>query len=148
MARLGKTRAFAFVGRKVLTPIDRRLHGRRRNLSTTGTSFPVAYLTTTGRRSGQPRTTPLLIVEGPSGWLVAATNFGGPRPAWAMNLLAEPRAHLEWNGSTSSVRARLATDAEQAEAWPSFDAAWPAFEAYRDRIDDRTIDMFVLEPVT
>mgnify|MGYP001826665062 CR=1 FL=1 len=143
---LGKTRSFAWFGRTVLTPVDRRLQGRRRSLTTLGTHFPLCYLTTTGRRSGEPRTSPLLVIDGPAGWMVAATNFGGPPPAWSLNLRAEPQATFERDGTTYEVIARLATDGEKADSWTLFDAAWPAFATYRKRAG-REIDVFVLDPV-
>jgi deazaflavin-dependent oxidoreductase (nitroreductase family) len=143
---LGRTRAFAWFGRTILTPIDRRLHGRRRNLTTLGTHFPLCYLTTTGRRSGEPRVTPLLVIDGPAGWMVAATNFGGPPPAWAHNLRAEPRAVFERDGATYEVSARPASDEEKTDSWALFDAAWPPFATYRQRAQ-RPIDVFVLEPL-
>jgi deazaflavin-dependent oxidoreductase (nitroreductase family) len=143
---LGKTRSFAWFGRTILTPIDRRLHGRRRNLTTLGTHFPLCYLTTTGRHSGEPRVTPLLVIDGPAGWMVAATNFGGPVPAWSLNLRAEPRATFERDGATHEVVARLASDEEKADSWTLFDAAWPGFANYRRRAH-RPIDVFILDPV-
>lgn len=142
---LGKTRSFAWFGRTILTPIDRRLHGRRRNLTTLGTHFPLCYLTTTGRRSGEPRTTPLLVIDGPAGWMVAATNFGGPAPAWSLNLRSDPKATFERDGETFGVTARLATDDEKADSWALFDDAWPAFASYRKRAG-RKIDVFILDP--
>ncbi len=143
---LGTTRGFAWFGRYVLTPVDRRLHGRRVTLTTLGTHFPLCYLTTTGRRSGQPRTTPLLVIDGPAGWMVAATNWGGPPPAWSLNLRADPRATFERDGHSYDVVARLADETERADSWAIFDAAWPGFDGYRRRAH-RAIDVFVLDPV-
>jgi len=140
---IGRTRAFPIFGRHVLTPIDRRLHGKSRTLTTLGTSFPLCYLTTIGRRSGEPRTTPLLVVTGVAGWMIAATNFGGAPPAWSLNLRAEPKATLELNGSRHRVSAQLANAEEAAAGWPQFEAAWPGFADYRRRAD-RPIDVFVL----
>ena len=145
VARLGKTRLFPSFGRYVLTPLDRRLHGRSVSLTTLGTSFPLCYLTTTGRRSGEPRRTPLLVIDGPAGWMVAATNFGGPQPAWALNLRHDASALLERDGATYRVTARLATDDEKTDSWALFDDAWPAFADYRDRVE-RPVDVFVLDP--
>ena len=144
--RFGGTRLFAAFGRHILTPIDRRMHGRRVTLTTLGTDFPLAFLTTTGRRSGRPRTTPLLVIDGPAGWMVAATNFGGPPPEWSQNLKAEPHATFERDGHTYEVRARLASDAEKDGSWDVFDDAWPAFGVYRTRAN-RPLDVFVLDPL-
>jgi deazaflavin-dependent oxidoreductase (nitroreductase family) len=143
---LGTTRLFAFFGRFVLTPIDKRMHGHRTTLTTLGTHFPLCYLTTTGRRTGEPHTTPLLVIDGPAGWMVAATNFGGPTPAWALNLRDNPGATFERSGHTYTVVARRASDQEKTDAWSLFDDAWPAFAAYRRRAG-RDVDVFVLDPV-
>jgi deazaflavin-dependent oxidoreductase (nitroreductase family) len=145
VARFGKTRLFPSFGRYVLTPLDRRLQRRSVHLTTLGTSFPLCYLTSTGRHSGEPRTTPLLVIDGPAGWMVAATNFGGRQPAWALNLRHDARARLERDGVAHPVTARLATDEEKADSWDLFDAAWPAFADYCDRVD-RPVDVFILEP--
>jgi hypothetical protein len=56
--RLGRTRAFAWVFSRVLPPIDARFSRRRRSLTSLGTDFPLCYLTTTGRRTGEERTVP------------------------------------------------------------------------------------------
>jgi deazaflavin-dependent oxidoreductase (nitroreductase family) len=77
--------------------------------------------------------------------MVAATNFGGPPPAWSLNLRADPRASFERDGATFEVVTRLATGDEKADSWVLFDAAWPAFATYRRRAQ-RPIDVFVLDP--
>jgi deazaflavin-dependent oxidoreductase (nitroreductase family) len=144
--RVGGSRLFTVFGRRVLTPIDKRMHGHRTTLTTLGTHFPLCYLTTIGRRSGDPHTTPLLVIDGPAGWMVAATNFGGPRPAWASNLRATPRATFEREGHTYEVEARPATSEESEASWPIFEETWPAFATYRRRAG-RDIDVFILDPV-
>jgi deazaflavin-dependent oxidoreductase (nitroreductase family) len=78
--------------------------------------------------------------------MVAATNFGGPQPAWALNLQADPCATFERDGHTYRVRARPAAVEEAEAAWPIFEDAWPAFAAYRRRAG-RDIEVFVLDPL-
>lgn len=81
LIRFGHTRGFASFGQKVLTPIDRRMRGRKYSISTLGTNFPLCYLTTTGRKSGEPRTVPLLCVETGDAVAVVGSNFGTAMPA-------------------------------------------------------------------
>jgi deazaflavin-dependent oxidoreductase (nitroreductase family) len=103
-------------------------------------------LTTTGRRSGLPRSAPLLYVPHDGRWLVAASNWGGPsRPAWALNLLDHPDATVAVGREVRPVRARLAQGAERAELWEEMLRVWPNYAKYAERTH-REIPVFVLEP--
>lgn len=103
-------------------------------------------LTTTGRRSGLARTTPLLYVPHHGACLVAASNWGGPtRPAWELNLLAHPDASASVGGQAWPVRARLAAGAERADLWQEMLRVWPNYAKYAERTG-REIPVFVLEP--
>jgi deazaflavin-dependent oxidoreductase (nitroreductase family) len=103
-------------------------------------------LTTTGRRSGLARSTPLLCVPHRGRWLVAASNWGGPtRPAWALNLLAHPDATVSVGREVRPVRARLVEGAERAELWAHMLRVWPNYAKYAERTS-REIPVFVLEP--
>ena len=104
------------------------------------------YLTATGRRSGEPRTVPLLYVHHGDRIAVAGTNWGQDHaPAWALNLDANPDADLELSGATRQVRARRATQDEWQEFWPRMIDVWPAYANYSKRAG-REIPMYVLEP--
>jgi deazaflavin-dependent oxidoreductase (nitroreductase family) len=146
--RYGGRRWFAAIGSRVLPPVDRAvaaLTGGRVVLS--GAAAPTLLLTCTGRRSGEPRTSPLVYVESGGGWAVVGTNFGKPsQPAWALNLLADPRASVTCRGRTTPVRARPVTEEERAQLWPRFVAVYPGYAEYAARLD-REVHMFVLEPV-
>ncbi len=133
---------------KVLTPLDMALRNTRFAPSRFGLEAPLCYLTTRGRRSGEPRTVPLLYVPHDGDALaVAATNFGqDDHPEWSYNLESEPRAELEIDGVTRRVIGRRADADETSRLWPRFDAAWPAYETYRT-IAPRDIKVFILEPV-
>jgi deazaflavin-dependent oxidoreductase (nitroreductase family) len=146
MRRLSKTRWLRFVISRALTPLDMKLRGSRFAPSTFGLDMPLCFLTTTGRRSGEPRTVPLLFIETDGGApAVAATNFGRPsHPAWALNLEATPAAIFELEGESRTVTARRATGDEVVEIWPRFDGIWPAYEEYRE-ISHRDIKVFILE---
>ncbi|MCZ7534331.1 MAG: nitroreductase family deazaflavin-dependent oxidoreductase [Acidimicrobiia bacterium] len=131
---------------KVLAPLDLKLRNTRFAPSKLGIGVPLCYLTTTGRKSGEPRVVPLLFVEHDAGYAVAATNFGTEHhPGWAYNLEADPAALIEIDGEESAVSARLLDEAEAASLWPKFGAVWPAYDTYQ-QIAPRDIKMFALTP--
>lgn len=140
--------AFAKVGPKVVPPMDKALHrltGGRVLLSRV--LLPSLVLTTTGRRSGQARETPLMCVPEDGGsFLVLGSNFGrDAHPAWTGNLLATPDATVSYATKDIPVRATLLEGAERASAWDAALRIWPTFNAYQSRID-RTIRVFRLSP--
>jgi deazaflavin-dependent oxidoreductase (nitroreductase family) len=140
--------AFAKVGPKVVPPMDKALHrltGGRVLLSRA--LLPSLLLTTTGRRSGQPRETPLMCVPEEGGsFLVLGSNFGrDSHPAWTGNLLATPEASVSYGARDIPVRAVLLEGAARDAAWDSALRVWPTFAAYQSRID-RTIRVFRLNP--
>jgi deazaflavin-dependent oxidoreductase (nitroreductase family) len=140
--------AFAKVAPKVLPPADKALHRltRGRVLLSRGL-LPGLVLTTTGRKSGQPRPTPLMCVPEPEGtFLVVGSNFGrDSHPAWTGNLLAEPAASISYGGRDTSVTAELLEGDERQAAWDRALKVWPTFTAYQSRID-RQIRVFRLHP--
>lgn len=130
-----------------LVPLDRwvleRSGGKYTALGPFGT--PLLLLTTTGARSGQPRTTPLLYLHDGRRILVAASNFGrAAHPAWSANLLAHPEAAVTIGGERIAVVARLLEGAEATEGWEQFRREAGAYRAYGERTD-RTIRVFALE---
>jgi deazaflavin-dependent oxidoreductase (nitroreductase family) len=101
-------------------------------------------LTTTGRRSGRPRETPLLYVPHGEDYLVAGSNWGGDRlPAWVHNLRAQPEVTVTVRGRRQPVRAREVTGAEREGLWRHMLRTWPNFATYAERTD-REIPVFVL----
>lgn len=145
--RLGSTRAFARIGRAV-SGVDRRLQratgGRWSVLGRV--RLPQLVLTTTGRRSGDPRDAVLLYARDGSAWVVLASNWGQAHdPAWALNLLADPRATVTVAGVGTPVRARTASDDERARLLPRLREIWPGYDAYAERAG-RPLPLFVLEP--
>jgi deazaflavin-dependent oxidoreductase (nitroreductase family) len=102
-------------------------------------------LTTTGRKSGQPRTVPLAYVEDAGRFVVVASNGGADRPpAWWTNLRARPDATVEVGPRTIPVRAREATAAEHAVLWPRLKQGNPFFAQY-EQITARRIPVVILE---
>jgi deazaflavin-dependent oxidoreductase (nitroreductase family) len=104
-------------------------------------------LHTVGRRSGEPRLTPLLYLEVGDGRLsVVASNGGDDRtPAWTHNLLARPEVEVDVAGEHRAYRAALATAAERADLWPRAVAMYKSFSDYQAKTD-REIPMVVLTP--
>ena len=144
---LGRRRWFAAAGRRFGAPLDRmllRASGGR--LASTAGVVPTMLLSTTGRRTGRTRTTPVMYVPDGERFVVSSENFGQQRPAaWPLNLAADPRATVQVGGRTVACRARRLDDAEADRYWPRLVEAWPAHEAYRARSGAR--HMFVLDPV-
>jgi deazaflavin-dependent oxidoreductase (nitroreductase family) len=147
---LGRTKWFGTTVRGFAPSLDRFLlkttKGRVAILS--GTGLPTLLLTTTGRKSGEPRTVPLLYVEWRGGYVVIGSNWGQEHhPAWALNLTANPAAVVQIRGTSTDVRARLLDGDERAEVWSSqLLKAWPGYQGYADR-SGRDLKIYALEPV-
>lgn len=96
--------------------------------------MPVLLLTTTGRRSGRPRTTPLTYFHSGSDLVIVASNGGEDRPpAWWLNLCADPHATITRGTHTEQVIARAATEAEYEQLWPRITETNPGYAAYARR---------------
>src|SRR3990172_5060766 len=81
--------------------------------------IPMLLLTTTGRKSGRPWTTPLTYLQDGENLVVIASNGGSARhPAWYLNLRADPAATLELPGRTVHATAATAGPEEKARLWP------------------------------
>jgi deazaflavin-dependent oxidoreductase (nitroreductase family) len=128
---------------KLNVPVYRLTRGRL--LGKVGRA-PVLLLTSTGRRSGQQRTAPVLYLPDGERVIVIGSNAGNTRaPAWSFNLKANPDAHVQIGGTHRDVRARLAEGEERAELWRKVNAQYAGFEDYDERTS-RDIGVFVLEP--
>lgn len=107
---------------------------------------PVLLLTTTGRRSGESRTAPVLYLADGERLIVIGSNAGNPRaPAWSLNLKANPDAEVEVGRARRRVRARVAEGEERIELWRKANEQYAGFDDYEDKTD-RDIALFVLEP--
>ena len=147
MRSLGRRAWFAAAGRRFGASLDRVLYRVTggRVASTVGV-VPTMLLTTTGRRTGRARTTPVMYVPDGERFVVTSENFGQQRPAaWPLNLVADPRATVQVGSEVFECRARRLDDTEADRYWPRLVEAWPAHEAYRARSGTRR--MFVLDPV-
>jgi F420H(2)-dependent quinone reductase len=107
---------------------------------------PVLALTTTGRRSGAPRTTALAYLKHGDAYAVGALNLGSDRdPAWCLNLRSDPQAWIEVNGERLAVEAREARGEEADRLWTAFIDRLPAIDASRT-LAQRQVPMLVLDP--
>ena len=121
-----------------------RLTGGRVGGSTLGT--PVLFLTTTGRKSGQPRTIPLNYFRAGDAFVVIASNAGqAAHPAWYLNLLADPRATIQVGRARRRVVARAADAEEKRRLWPRVVQMSRLYDAYRRRTP-RDIPVVLLRP--
>ena len=106
----------------------------------------ILLLTTTGRRSSQERTTPLIHREADGRWVVVASKGGAPdHPDWFKNLQANPDATIQVKGERIPVRAATAADDERDRLWSLMTEVWPAYNDYQ-RKTQRQIPVVVLTP--
>jgi deazaflavin-dependent oxidoreductase (nitroreductase family) len=139
---------FARVGPYVVPYFDRFVHRITGGRIVTSQLFVDSLvLTTTGRRSGEPREAPLACAREESGsWLVVGSNFGKEHhPAWTTNLLADPAGVVSYRGDVVPVTATLLEDESRAEAWVHLRHAWPIYDRYEDRAG-RSLRVFRLAP--
>ena len=135
---------FANVLRRLDGPVY-RFSGGRQTAANLLSGLPVVHLTTTGARSGLPRTVPVLGLPTPDGLAVIASNFGRRRqPGWYHNLRAHPEAAVTVDGATSAVRAVQVAGAVRDRIWREGLTVFPGWSAYERRAGSRDIAVFVL----
>ncbi len=106
---------------------------------------PVLLITTTGRRSGEQRTTPLIYGRNGDDFLIVASKGGADQPpAWYHNLSADPHVDVQVKADKFAARARTASPDEKAELWRTMTDVWPAYDEYQAKTD-REIPVVVLE---
>ena len=124
----------------------RRSGGRLRRSWLFAAGQPVLALTTTGRRSGQPRSTPVACFIDGDDLVVAGMNLGRTnQPAWALNLQAQPDAQVTVGGQTIDITAQPAAGELRERLWQRWVDLQPSAEAFR-QLAEREIPLFVLTP--
>src|SRR5262249_6237749 len=104
-------------------------------------------LTTTGARTGEPRTVPVLGLPTADGLAVIASNFGQHRqPAWYHNLRANPEGSVAIDGQSRRIRAVEAEGDRRRRIWEEGLRVYPGWSQYERRAAHRRIAVFVLEP--
>lgn len=151
VASVMSTRVGAWLAYHLAQRLDRgvsKLSKGRATVSGWAVGVPPVWVTTTGAKSGLKRRTPLFgIPFGDDGLGLVGTSMGqAATPSWVFNLSANPDCEVSLNGSLLEARARLASGDEEDEIWDSSFALYPGFREYRQRVTNRTVGLFVLEP--
>jgi len=146
LAAVAGTRPVIAVLKRTIPGFHRWLMQRSKGKLVINAGLPTLLLTTTGRKSRQARTAPLLYVEYDGRWVIIGTNFGGAsHPGWYFNLKANPKAELLVEGEQVEVLARDARPDERSALWAGAVEIYPGYETYKSRIGDRQVPIVVLE---
>ena len=110
--------------------------------------LPTLLLTTTGRKSGEPRALPLIYGEAGDAYVVIASKGGLPNhPLWYLNLQANADCELMVGPKPVSARARVAEGEERERLWQQMAKLYPPYDSYQKSAGARTIPVVVLDPV-
>ena len=105
----------------------------------------ILVLTTTGRKTGEPRTVPLIYgLEGDNPVIVASKGGAPEHPGWYRNLAKTPEVEVQILGDTFAARARVAEGEERERLWRVMNGIWRYYDDYQTRTD-REIPVVVLE---
>jgi len=136
-----RRRAFVLVNR-IMNVVVRLLRLRRFR------GADLLLLTTTGRRSGQPRTTPLLYLAQQNRWIVVASNAGADwEPGWWLNLRAGSSATVRIDGTSTRVTGTEITGAERDHMWQLLNEQVFNYNAYQAKVQ-RQIAVVALTPAS
>ena len=109
--------------------------------------LPTLLLTTTGRKSGEPRTMPLIYGTHGDSYVIIASKGGMPNhPIWYLNLEANPECRLQIAAKQVTARARTVTGPEREEIWQAMAKLYPPYDDYQKNAGDRVIPVVVLDP--
>jgi deazaflavin-dependent oxidoreductase (nitroreductase family) len=107
---------------------------------------PVILLTAIGRKSGKPRTVPLIYLPDGDNVVVVASQGGmASNPAWYHNVIANPDVSVQEGRKTVAMRAREATDDERTRLWPKLVEIYADFDTYQSWTE-RRIPVIICEP--
>jgi len=109
---------------------------------------PMLLLHTKGRKTGLPRTNPVVYLPDGDRFVIIASKGGAPKdPQWYRNLVADPNVEIEVGTRTIPVKAVVITGPERDELYARQVEKMPAFADY-ERKTERTIPVIALEPVS
>ena len=107
----------------------------------------ILLLTTTGRRTGKPHTTPVFFLRDGTRYVVCNVRPESERRnPWVLNVGANPNVSLQVGHNVMSCRARAASPSELQRYWPQLVSLWPAYQVHFRRGGERSV--FVVEPVS
>jgi deazaflavin-dependent oxidoreductase (nitroreductase family) len=136
---------------RIQQPVDAfvyRLTGARATLSSSLSGIEVSMLTTTGARTGRPRTLPVLALPDGQDVILIASNFGRPRhPSWYHNLRVNPQATIVTGGVRRGFVARELSGAERERWYARAEEIFPPFTAYPRWAGEREIPVLRLSPL-
>ena len=108
--------------------------------------LPSMVLSVAGRKSGVVRSTPVLCVPYHDAYLVAGSNFGGPKPpVWVLNVRSADAVTINVSGRAIEATPREVTGPERDVVWAHMLKTWPNYARYAERAD-RVIPVFMMEP--
>ncbi|MBB6625982.1 nitroreductase family deazaflavin-dependent oxidoreductase [Nocardioides sp. KIGAM211] len=150
MQAFASSKPGAWLFSKTLRHLDRALLRVTKGRATVPqllAGLPVVTVTTTGRKSGQARTTPLISIPIGDTLALLGTNFGQQHtPAWVYNLEADPHLTIVHDRITQAAVARPASEAERAEVMANSAGVYGGYLKYQQRITGRDVRIFVLDP--
>lgn len=148
--QLAATRVMGWVLARLMHRLDKVVMrwSRGRNSATSLlTGLPLVLLTTTGAKSGQPRTIPITPTPDGDRLILIASNWGQKHhPAWYLNLKAHPEATVTYRGRTQTYIAQELNGPEREAGWQKAVSRYPGYEAYRGRTGGREIPVMMLIP--
>ncbi|MVZ99637.1 nitroreductase family deazaflavin-dependent oxidoreductase [Actinomadura sp. LD22] len=107
---------------------------------------PICLLTTKGRKTGRPRTQPLLYMPDGERVIIVASQGGLPKhPLWYLNIRADPRVTIQVKRDVRRMRARTASSEERAALWPRLVSVYADFDKYQSWTD-REIPVVICDP--
>lgn len=105
----------------------------------------ILLLTTKGRKTGEPRTTPLIYAADGDRYVIVASKGGAPKhPGWYENLAKNPAVELQVKDEVFAAHARTAEGEERDRLWRKANEVWPHYDEYAEKTD-REIPVVVLE---
>lgn len=107
---------------------------------------PILLLTTTGRKTGLPRTIAIIYGRDNEDYLLTASQGGAPlHPSWYLNLQANPEAQIQVKAEVIPVVTRTASESEKPRLWKIETDVWPNYDVYQQRTT-RSIPIVIVTP--
>jgi deazaflavin-dependent oxidoreductase (nitroreductase family) len=132
-------RVFIGAHRRILAGTGGRILGRMGG-------HPLLVLTTTGQRTGQPRSTPVIGISSGRNWLIVASNGGAAtQPLWLRNIAASPQVTVRHGTRADPYVAQILPGRERADWWPKLVQAYPPYARMQAKTD-RELPVILLTP--